>query len=576
MNNSIHSSLQLTMEEANLYNEIFMKAKIQDTEKTPDILSISAASKLMMTSQLGKEDLSVIWRLSVKSSGYVSKPELFLALKLIALQQNGLEISPENVSRFTFYPKLEDNYEISAKVQMPQNPDPRQTNQQSEFQNLFIADDNLNRIEAYIETKCQTTQKGILTRNESHELLRIGKFSQQEASQLWEVFDFDHKDFLNRGQLIALLYYISLKKNNQSVPFFIPPKIMKFIQEYNKPKKAQELIGQIQQSTSPQVVSVSTKKKVDAEDVLELIRKITAVVQKNEVNMSNNKSNNDALIGKLKGQVSSLGKVSQELNAINSLIESQIKLVDECQNLCDNNIQRELKENENFKSDIIQNLADRKKKMEDHFKVLLESMAKTAENEAKNHEIAKIAPANLRAIQIEGQGSQKDDIVNIKKTNQSNSPQNDKQLQSDSQSPKKYPEKEVVALETKEAVQDIANLINDEEYNLNLLISQNVKSVKSVENSDIDSNHDNNSDEESESNGKKRSEGRNKNTDTEAIKKHDKDHQDLKKSSEIQDEEDSKIKNNEILTEEMNQDKERANLKNGIIDNEKVNESPDN
>lgn len=375
MQNNLMTYLTLNKEELNLYNEIFMRAKFNDTEKSPEVLSGVVASKLMLLSRLEKDDLSRIWKMSTKSGATISKQEFFLSLKLIALLQNGLEITPQNLARFTFYPKLDDGSSPIHKVpvNLPVTPspfnEPVMKPANSEFADLQISDENLKRIETYIETKCRTKQKGVLSRAESIELLKIGGFNSTETNQLWEAFDTEKKEALNRGQLIALLFYISLRKNKQPVPFFVPPKIAKFIREYNEKQGQSDSNRNTIQQNAPAPQNPS-KSSVDIEELNSVIRKITAAVKVSETNFKQEKQKQESLVASFANQILRLSSANQGFETLNKLIMEQISVVDECLSIASSDISDKVDQKNQYEMKLLSLVSKQKETFDEKMKVI--------------------------------------------------------------------------------------------------------------------------------------------------------------------------------------------------------------
>jgi hypothetical protein len=360
-----------------------MRVKFTDTEKSPEVLSGAVASRLMLQSRLDKDDLSKIWKMSTKSGATITKQEFFLALKLIALLQNGLEINPQNLSRFTFYPKLDDSSLPVQKTPIPVPVTPSPMNEtpikppHSEFADLQISDENLKRIESYIESKCRTKQKGILTRAESVELLRIGGFNPAETNQLWEAFDIDKKDFLNRGQLIALLFYISLRKNKQPVPFFVPPKIVKFIRDYNEKYTQSDSNRNIVHHNTPPVQNVA-KNSVEIEELSAVIRKIAGAIKFSENSFKQEKQKQESLVASFANQILRLSSVDQGFENLNKLILEQIAVVDECLLMASSEVADKVDQKNQYEAKILSLVSKQKETFDEKMKAINSGLQKVS------------------------------------------------------------------------------------------------------------------------------------------------------------------------------------------------------
>ena len=122
-NRKLH--VQLTREENMFFNKLY---NMLDNTNQGKILGKPAAN-FMKTSGLEKNTLKRIWLISAQNSNEIEKEEFFVALRLIALAQNNMPFSAENIDRNDPIPPL-PTFNINNNNNMNQN-----NNTQNNFEN---------------------------------------------------------------------------------------------------------------------------------------------------------------------------------------------------------------------------------------------------------------------------------------------------------------------------------------------------------------------------------------------------------------------------------------------------------
>ena len=107
-------NVQLTREENMLYNKLY---NMLDNNNVGRILAKPAAN-FMKTSGLDKNTLKKIWlTAAVTSNTQIEKDEFFVALRLIALAQNNMPFSEENIERNSPIPPL-PQFNLNMKISL--------------------------------------------------------------------------------------------------------------------------------------------------------------------------------------------------------------------------------------------------------------------------------------------------------------------------------------------------------------------------------------------------------------------------------------------------------------------------
>ena len=230
------SHLKLTPTEHGYYTQLYeyVTSKLDNQPVTE--IPANTAAEFLRTSGLTIDDLKKIWRLSCVAPNKMTKSEFFTALKLVALRQQKLSYSIDNLKKesglpeFTIGPKFDKDSIIASETQTPKES--MSSSQQFKQYNFSISESTANNIEGYIDKKCKTAKKGILTKNEAQELFNTANLSEMQKGQLWRLCDIEKKGYLSRPQFIVCLYFVSQVKQGTPLPNELPHKIFEFIEKY--------------------------------------------------------------------------------------------------------------------------------------------------------------------------------------------------------------------------------------------------------------------------------------------------------------------------------------------------------
>lgn len=99
--------LKLTPQEETFYQQAWNYALSKNPNQHSEEIVSQVAAQILSLSGLPKDNLRTIWKMSTQQATFMSKSEFFMALKLIALKQNFIQMTTENVKLFTVLPKLE-------------------------------------------------------------------------------------------------------------------------------------------------------------------------------------------------------------------------------------------------------------------------------------------------------------------------------------------------------------------------------------------------------------------------------------------------------------------------------------
>ena len=95
-------------------------------------ISAKIAYKLFVLSDLSQATLSTIWQIASQSRSALTKDDFFVALRLVALAQRGVECTPENLSRYVELPlpRFRDIAPAATSSPVQQQHQPTTTAQQ--------------------------------------------------------------------------------------------------------------------------------------------------------------------------------------------------------------------------------------------------------------------------------------------------------------------------------------------------------------------------------------------------------------------------------------------------------------
>ena len=267
--------LKLAPAEHKYYAQMFGYVTEKAGDDFGNILPAAVAAEFLKSSGLSIEDLKKIWRLSCVAPDSMNKSEFMTAMKLVALKQQGLSFSIENLKKecplpqFTVGPKPKNSPQESTE---PKPTHPMTSSQQMRQFNFAISESTAKNIEAYIDNKCKTEQKGVLSKKEAQELFSAANLNDSQRSHLWSLCDTERKGYLLRPQFIVCLYFISQVKQGTPLPHELPHKLVEFIEKYE---------GTLEPMPSPLkkdpsdtyggLVNLLLKKCLDQKDTIETI-----------------------------------------------------------------------------------------------------------------------------------------------------------------------------------------------------------------------------------------------------------------------------------------------------------------
>ncbi|XP_046445364.1 epidermal growth factor receptor substrate 15-like 1 isoform X2 [Daphnia pulex] len=227
-----------------------------DPKNLGSIGALDAANFLkksgLHTSVLGK-----IWDLSdPQGKGYLDQSGFFTALKLVALAQNGIEISMSNISRETTPPEMGE--QPPAVIQNAVT-----TTSQGSFSSLTSPTGNQPKTFNWVVTATDRAKYdalfdslspvgGKLPGNKVKEVLVNSTLPLESLGKIWDLSDMDHDGALDRNEFIVAMHLVYKVLDNYPLPVSLPSELLSTVQESTL-RRGSSLAGSV--SVLPPAVS---------------------------------------------------------------------------------------------------------------------------------------------------------------------------------------------------------------------------------------------------------------------------------------------------------------------------------
>lgn len=267
--------LKLSPKEEGYYTLLYDFVVLKMPEAPSKGIPAGHAADFLKSSNLTIDDLKKIWRLSCVAPDTMTRTEFFTALKLVALRQQNLSYSIDNLKKevtlpeFTVGPKYTPS---TTAYEEKTSPKSLTQSGSKKVYNFSITESTASNIEAYIDNKCKTEKKGIINKREAQELFGAANLNDAQKAQLWTLCDIEKKNYLNRPQFIVCLYFVSQVKQGTPLPTELPHKLIEFIEKYEgilEPKPSP--IRQEPKENYAGLVNLLLKKCLDQQESIQAI-----------------------------------------------------------------------------------------------------------------------------------------------------------------------------------------------------------------------------------------------------------------------------------------------------------------
>ncbi|KXJ20834.1 epidermal growth factor receptor substrate 15-like 1 [Exaiptasia diaphana] len=204
----IPSMNQLSAGHSSVYEAYFRQA---DTKLTSTIAAVDAAA-FLKRSNLKEGILHKIWELCDQTgTGYLDKHRFFLALRLIALAQNGKEVSLSNLSLLVPAPNLGDIPSPLVKSPMDTTSWLVKPSEKLKYDGIF---ENLKPVNGY------------LPGDKVKPVLLNSKLPLDVLGRVWDLSDIDRDGMLDADEFAVAMHLVYKALEGEIVPLSIPPRLL--------------------------------------------------------------------------------------------------------------------------------------------------------------------------------------------------------------------------------------------------------------------------------------------------------------------------------------------------------------
>ncbi|XP_043555148.1 epidermal growth factor receptor substrate 15 isoform X3 [Chiloscyllium plagiosum] len=177
---------------------------------------VGAAEAASFLKRSGLSDLVLgkIWDLAdADAKGFLNKQEFFVALRLVACAQNGLEVSLNSLQLAAPAPKFSDrNSPLLAGGSTPIDiPWAVKLEEKAKYDIIF---DSLNPV------------NGFLSGDKVKPVLLNSKLPVDVLGRVWDLSDTDHDGLLDRDEFAVAMYLVYRALEKEPVPFSLPPALV--------------------------------------------------------------------------------------------------------------------------------------------------------------------------------------------------------------------------------------------------------------------------------------------------------------------------------------------------------------
>lgn len=223
--------------EQKYYNTVFTKTDISGIGKVEG----KQAVMLFRTSGVAVQTLKQIWDLATPNKeDFLDKKRFFVALKLIALAQEGKPVAIQLLHEKTGLPRFDG-------IDLPQQSDEWEIGE--------------NELTVYINGfKKLSGDKGFLTLNESKELLQRTQFAPPVLKRIWTLIQLDTTNSMGQDQFVVAMQLITKIRSGIECPEALPGSLDRVINK-SKPEPPKPEPVKVPEMPKPQA-----KKEVERLD----------------------------------------------------------------------------------------------------------------------------------------------------------------------------------------------------------------------------------------------------------------------------------------------------------------------
>ncbi|KAI8909793.1 hypothetical protein EDD86DRAFT_247132 [Gorgonomyces haynaldii] len=198
-----------------------MNQLFEQISKGNSVVTAAEMVPLLQKTGLPNDKLSVIWQRSEQQRGYLDLKSFVLCMKMVALAQQGLEFTEQNLQK-DLVPKLDLQPKLQPQHTGVQTPiQPQMTGQQIELQK-----EDRERFTGFFESLGPSN--GVVTGDVARDLFLKSQLPVEQLSAIWRLADTKGTGNLNLSQFLIAMTLITKLKTGQllSVPAVLPPSLL--------------------------------------------------------------------------------------------------------------------------------------------------------------------------------------------------------------------------------------------------------------------------------------------------------------------------------------------------------------
>ncbi|XP_036303141.1 epidermal growth factor receptor substrate 15 isoform X3 [Pipistrellus kuhlii] len=208
------AAAQLSLTQLSSGNPTYEKYYRQvDTANTGRVLASDAAA-FLKKSGLPDLILGKIWDLAdTDGKGFLNKQEFFVALRLVACAQNGLDVSLSNLNLAVPPPRFHDTNSplLISGTSASELPWAVKSEDKAKYDAIF---DSLSPV------------NGFLSGDKVKPVLLNSKLPVDILGRVWELSDIDHDGMLDRDEFAVAMFLVYCALEKEPVPMSLPPALV--------------------------------------------------------------------------------------------------------------------------------------------------------------------------------------------------------------------------------------------------------------------------------------------------------------------------------------------------------------
>uniref|UniRef100_A0A7N5J8U3 Epidermal growth factor receptor pathway substrate 15 n=1 Tax=Ailuropoda melanoleuca TaxID=9646 RepID=A0A7N5J8U3_AILME len=208
------AAAQLSLTQLSSGNPVYEKYYRQvDTGNTGRVLA-SDAAVFLKRSGLPDLILGKIWDLAdTNGKGILNKQEFFVALRLVACAQNGLEVSLSSLNLAVPPPRFHDTSSplLISGTSVTELPWAVKSEDKAKYDAIF---DSLSPV------------NGFLSGDKVKPVLLNSKLPVDILGRVWELSDIDHDGMLDRDEFAVAMFLVYCALEKEPVPMSLPPSLV--------------------------------------------------------------------------------------------------------------------------------------------------------------------------------------------------------------------------------------------------------------------------------------------------------------------------------------------------------------